>query len=128
MKTLLENLNEFLRLLRTMQLADMVDIALVTFLVYQGIQLIRSSSTARIAKAVVLLLLLSWVTDLLEIHVLNFLLDRVLELGLIALVVLVHPELRRAVEKVGGASLKEVLSPRERTKEINDVILQTVMA
>ena len=34
MKTLLENLNEFLRLLRTMQLADMVDIALVTFLVY----------------------------------------------------------------------------------------------
>lgn len=51
MKTLLENLNEFLRLLRTMQLADMVDIALVTFLVYQGIQLIRSSSTARIAKA-----------------------------------------------------------------------------
>ena len=105
MKTLLENLNEFLRLLRTMQLADMVDIALVTFLVYQGIQLIRSSSTARIAKAVVLLLLLSWVTDLLEIHVLNFLL-----------------------EKVGGASLKEVLSPRERTKEINDVILQTVMA
>lgn len=128
MKTLLENLNEFLRLLRTMQLADMVDIALVTFLVYQGIQLIRSSSTARIAKAVVLLLLLSWVTDLLEIHVLNFLLDRVLELGLIALVVLFQPELRRAVEKVGGASLKEVLSPRERTKEINDVILQTVMA
>lgn len=127
MKTLLENLNEFLRLLRTMQLADMVDIALVTFLVYQGIQLIRSSSTARIAKAVVLLLLLSWVTDLLEIHVLNFLLDRVLELGLIALVVLFQPELRRAVEKVGGASLKEVLSPRERTKEINDVILQTVM-
>ena len=128
MKTLLENLNEFLRLLRTMQLADMVDIALVTFLVYQGIQLIRSSSTAQIAKAVVLLLLLSWVTDLLEIHVLNFLLDRVLELGLIALVVLFQPELRRAVEKVGGASLKEVLSPRERTKEINDVILQTVMA
>ena len=79
---------------------------------YQGIQLIRSSSTARIAKAVVLLLLLSWVTDLLEIHVLNFLLDRVLELGLIALVVLFQPELRRAVEKVGGASLKEVLSPR----------------
>ena len=67
-------------------------------------------------------------TDLLEIHVLNFLLDRVLELGLIALVVLFQPELRRAVEKVGGASLKEVLSPRERTKEINDVILQTVMA
>ena len=36
MKTLLENLNEFLRLLRTMQLADMVDIALVTFFGVSG--------------------------------------------------------------------------------------------
>ena len=49
-------------------------------------------------------------------------------MGLIALVVLFQPELRRAVEKVGGASLKELISPRERSKEINDVIAQTVMA
>ena len=110
MKALLESFNEFFRLLQTMQLADVVDILLVTFLVYHGIQMIRTSSTARIAKAVIFLLLLSWVTNLLEIHVLNYLLDRVLELGLIALVVLFQPELRRAVEKVGGTSLKELIS------------------
>lgn len=128
MKTLLEYFNEFARLLRTMQAADIVDVLLVAFLVYKAIQLIRSTSTARIAKAVVLILLLSWATELFELHVLNFLLGRVLELGLIALVVLFQPELRRAVEKVGGTSLKEMLSPKERSKEINDVIAQTVTA
>lgn len=74
MKALLESFNEFIRLLQTMQLADVIDILLVTFLVYHGIQMIRTSNTARIAKAVIFLLLLSWVTDLLEIHVLNYLL------------------------------------------------------
>lgn len=128
MSTLLEYFDEFFRLLRTMQPADIADILLVTFLVYKGIQLVRATSTARIAKAVVFLLLLAWATELLELHVLNFLMARVLELGLIALVVLFQPELRRAVEKVGSASLKEALSPKERNQEIHDVIVQTVTA
>lgn len=65
MSTLLEYFDEFFRLLRTMQPADIADILLVTFLVYKGIQLVRATSTARIAKAVVFLLLLAWATELL---------------------------------------------------------------
>ena len=49
MKALLESFNEFIRLLQTMQLADVIDILLVTFLVYHGIQMIRTSNSARIA-------------------------------------------------------------------------------
>ncbi|MCI6729787.1 MAG: diadenylate cyclase CdaA [Clostridiales bacterium] len=123
-----EYFNEFVRLLKTIQPADIIDIVLVALLVYKVIQMIRSTSTARIAKAVVLILLLSWATGLFELHVLNYLMSRVLDLGLIALLVLFQPELRRGVEKMGGASLREIISPRERNKEINDVISQTVSA
>ena len=128
MNSITEYFSEFFRLLRTIQLADIADLILVTILVYKGIQLIRTTSTARIAKAVVLILLVTWMTELLNLHVLNYLLGRVMELGLIALVVLFQPELRRAVERVGSASIREVLSPRERNKEINNVISQTVIA
>ena len=128
MNSITEYFSEFFRLLRTIQLADIEDLILVTILVYKGIQLIRTTSTARIAKAVVLILLVTWMTELLNLHVLNYLLGRVMELGLIALVVLFQPELRRAVERVGSASIREVLSPRERNKEINNVISQTVIA
>ena len=128
MNSITEYFSEFFRLLRTIQLADIADLILVTILVYKGIQLIRTTSTARLAKAVVLILLVTWMTELLNLHVLNYLLGRVMELGLIALVVLFQPELRRAVERVGSASIREVLSPRERNKEINNVISQTVIA
>lgn len=120
--------NEFVRLLKTIQPADIIDILLVTLVVYKLIQMIRSTSTARIAKAVVLILLLSWATGLFELHVLNYLMSKVLDLGLIALLVLFQPELRRGIEKMGGASLREIINPKERSKEINDVISQTVSA
>lgn len=127
MSTLLEYFDEFFRLLRTMQPADIADILLVTFLVYKGIQLVRATSTARIAKAVVFLLLLAWATELLELHVLNFLLARVLELGLIAWWSCSSRSCAGG-GKVGSASLKEALSPKERNQEIHDVIVQTVTA
>ena len=85
MNSITEYFSEFFRLLRTIQLADIADLILVTILVYKGIQLIRTTSTARIAKAVVLILLVTWMTELLNLHVLNYLLGRVMELGLIAL-------------------------------------------
>ncbi len=128
MKAIVEYFNEFFRLLKTIQPADIIDILLVAFVVYRIILMIRTTSTSRIAKAVVFVLLLSWVTGLLKLHVLNFIMGKVLELGLIALVILFQPELRRAVEKLGGTSLREVLSPKERNKEMNDVISQTVTA
>lgn len=128
MKAIVEYFNEFFRLLKTIQPADIIDILLVAFVVYRIILMIRTTSTSRIAKAVVFVLLLSWVTGLLKLHVLNFIMGKVLELGLIALVILFQPELRRAVEKLGGTRLREVLSPKERNKEMNDVISQTVTA
>lgn len=128
MRAIAEYFNEFFRLLGTMQVTDVIDILFMTFIIYKGIQLIRTTSTARIAKAIVFLLLLSWVTGLLKLHVFNFILDGILELGLIALVVLFQPELRRAVERVGSTSFRELLSPKERTREINEVISQTVSA
>lgn len=128
MRAIAEYFNKFFGLLGTMQVTDVIDILFMTFIIYRCIQLIRTTSTARIAKAIVFLLLLSWVTGLLKLHVFNFILDGILELGLIALVVLFQPELRRAVERVGSTSFRELLSPRERTREINEVISQTVSA
>lgn len=128
MQTIIEYFNEFFRLLKTVQPADIVDILFVTFIVYKVIQMIRSTTTSRIFKAVILMLLLAWTTDLVGLNVLNFLMDQILEMGLIALIVLFQPELRRAVERIGSTSFRVFLSPKQRSLEINDVISQTVMA
>lgn len=128
MKVLGEYFSEILRLLKTVQVTDIIDIVLVTCLVYAGIKMVRSANSWRVLKAVVLFLALFGITQILELHTTNFILSCVLELGLISLVILFQPELRRVVEKVGSASLREVLSPRERSKEVDRVIDETVRA
>ncbi len=115
-------------IISTAQITDLIDILLVTFLIYKVISMIRSSSTARIGKAIVMLILLFWITGVFKLHVFHYMLDKVLELGLLSLVVLFQPELRRAVERMGSTSIKELLTPKEKNKEITNVIAQVVTA
>ncbi len=128
MKAISDFFVEIGHLIGTAQVTDFLDILLVTFLIYKVISMIRSSSTARIGKAVVMLILLFWITGVFKLHVLHYMLDKVLELGLLSLVILFQPELRRAVERMGSTSIKEMLTPRQKTKEITNVIAQVVTA
>ena len=86
----------------TVQLTDILDILVVAVLIFYVINLIRSTSANRIAKAIILLLLATLVTDLLNLHTVNYLLNRVLQLGFVALVIVFQPELRRLLERVGS--------------------------
>lgn len=86
----------------TVKLTDILDILVVAVLIFYVINLIRSTSAYRIAKAIILLLLATLVTDLLNLHTVNYLLDRVLQLGFVALVIVFQPELRRLLERVGS--------------------------
>lgn len=128
MNAIQEYFSDFIKLLGTIQLADVVDILLVAFVVFQLIKLVRTSRTGRILKAVGALLLTFWLTEIAELHVMNFLLSAVLELGLISLVVLFQPELRRIVERLGSTSLKELLSLREKSGDVDLVISHVVNA
>lgn len=128
MKVVLEYINEFVGLISTIRLSDVFDILLVTVLLYQIFSMVRKTNSARILKAVVLILMLAWFTELAELNTLHFLMSKVLELGLIALVILFQPELRRSIERLGSTNIRVLLSPKERSREINDVIAQTVSA
>ena len=61
-------------------------------------------------------------------YLMNYLLDKILEIGLIALVVMFQPELRRMLEKLGSKSLREILNMKEEQREIDRVITHTVAA
>lgn len=128
MEKVLEYFKDIARLLSTITISDVVDILLVTFLVYRLIQMIRSTSTSKIAKAILFVLVASWMTGLLRLNMVNFLLDKVLEIGVLALVILFQPELRRIMERVGGQSLRELLGTRRKSTELDYVIGQTVAA
>ena len=107
---------------------DVVDILVVAFLIYQLLPIFRSTGTVRIALVVGAVVVLSWLTGVLEMYVLNFILTQFLAVGLIAVVVLYQPELRRILDHVTNIKLKSFLGLKKQELEMEQVIRQTVHA
>ena len=121
-------LRSMLEQLPGMQFMDFLDIIIVAFLIYKLLPIFRSTGTARIAWVVVAVIVVSWVTELLELHTLHFLLSELLAVGLIAIVVLFQPELRRMLDHMTNIKLKNFLGLKKPEQEMVPVILQTVKA
>ncbi len=115
-------------MLPTIRLMDVVDILLVALVIYAIIIMIQTTGASRIAKSVLIILALTLVTQILNMYLMNYLLDKILEIGLIVLVVVFQPEIRRMLEKLGAKSLREILSTKEEKRDIDRVIEQTVSA
>ena len=128
MEAILDFFKEFGSMLPTIKIMDIIDILVVAFIIYGIITMIQTTGAARIAKSIVIILALTVLTQLLNMYLMNYLLDKILEIGLIALVIMFQPELRRMLEKLGGKSFREVLSMKEEQREIDRVISQTVSA
>ena len=89
----------------TLGVMDIVDILVVAFIIYKVMLLIRSTSTARVARSILLLLVMTWLTDVVHMYALNWILTKIIEVGVIALVIVFQPELRRVLERFGGKNI-----------------------
>ena len=107
---------------------DIIDILIVTFLVYKILTFSSSRTAGKIIKAVVVLLLLGYASDVLHLNSLNFLVSTAIDVGVVALVVVFQPELRRALERLGGGSIKNLFVAREQSEDTEHTIEQTVQA
>ncbi len=128
MKEIESMINSIGNALPTISVTDIIDIALVTILVYYVIMKIRNTSANRIVKAIILLLAVTLLTDIFKLHTMHFLLNRVLELGVVALVIVFQPELRKLLERVGGQSLRDLVTKPVTSDESMVTIRETVEA
>ena len=124
----MDRIENFLQLLAGMQWSDYLDILLVACLIYWVLPLIRTPSTMRIAKAVLGVLVITWLADAWKLHAISFILNQFLAVGLLALVILFQPELRRMLDRIGSVKLKSLLGTSKPTHEMDVVISQTVLA
>ena len=120
--------DELIRQVTNMKLTDFIDILVLAFLIYKVMPLLRSSGAARIAKAVVVVVVVSWVTDWLDMYAIHFVIEQVMTVGLIALVILFQPELRRILDHIGNVKLRQFFSAEHEGQQMEGVIAQTVMA
>lgn len=128
MRGSMDKLQELIQQLTKMEWSDYLDIFVVAFIIYKALPLLRSTGAMRVARVVLAFFVITWLTDIMELYTLNFLLDQVLAVGLIAIVVLFQPELRRMVDHLSSVKLKRLLGMNQVTDQMDMVIAQTVQA
>ncbi len=124
----MEAIQNFIQTVARMQLSDYVDIAVVAYVIYRLLPLIRTPNIMRIVRTVVALVLITWLTDEAGLYTINWILDQVLAVGLLAFVILFQPELRRIVDHLASVRLRNFFGLSKPVQEMDAVITQVVMA
>ena len=114
-----------LNLITTMGVADVIDILVVAYLIYKAIWFVRRTNSYNLAKGIIVFLIVMLLADLFDLKMISFVLRKAAELGLIALVVLFQPELRRLLERMGSSF---TTSRGEIGTEIDSSIAHVVLA
>ena len=78
-----------------------LDLAIVIFLIYCFLKVVRGSRAWQLIKGIVLLIIATWISGLFNLKILNWILTGIMNLGVIAIIVIFQPELRRALEQLG---------------------------
>lgn len=92
-------------ILAGIQITDIIDIALVAILAYQLLGYLKSTRAAQLAKGIVIIIAFAIIAEVCHFYVLSWLINKVLSVGLIALIVVFQPELRRALDYIGRSKL-----------------------
>ncbi len=120
----MEFINGVISQLAKMRWSDYLDILLVAYLLYRLIPLLYSKTTMRIVQVIVAVLLISSLTEIAHLYALNFILKKLMTVGVLAIVILFQPELRRALDRIGSAKLDTLLGLRKDSLNRDTAIAQ----
>ena len=81
-----------------------VDIVIVAFLIAAMIKILKGSRAMQLVKGIIFLILITWLSFIFNLKIINYLLTTIMTYGVILLIVLFQPELRRALEQLGSSN------------------------
>ncbi len=110
------------------EITDAIDIIIVTFVVYYLLKLILETRAQQIIKGILVLVIATFVSDVLELHTLNWMCKGALTLGAVAVLIVLQPELRRALEFMGRGRIISGIGggDKENSKRVVQAITSAV--
>ena len=90
-----------LSIISVLEFSDVIDVLIISFIAYYAIKFIRTTRAAQLGKGLGIIIAAYFVSDFFHLYTVNWLIGNLLSIGLIALVVVFQPELRRALEFLG---------------------------
>ncbi len=125
---------------RTISPTDILDVAVVAYIVYHIIKLVRETRAAQLVKGILAVIVIYAIAEQIHLNTISFIMRNILQVGLISLVVVFQPELRRVLEQVGrvkfsgrqfaffGANDEEKMARSVRTQSMIQVVSESCAA
>lgn len=104
-ETLQQFINALTGLVRSITFVDVIDVAIVAYIIYKGLQLVVETRAQQLLKGIAIFTILYFIASWLGMTVMNFILGNILQIGILAMIVLFQPEVRRALEQIGRSNI-----------------------
>jgi len=117
-----------LSLRQTISISDIIDILIITFLIYRILSFLRKTSASSVMKGLILILVVAGIANFFNMIVLSYLMRQVLNMGIVVLIVLFQPEIRRMFEQMGTSRIGFLFRRRGQHDNVEETILCVVAA
>lgn len=101
-----------------------IDILIVAYLIFKVIKMLKGTRAMQLLKGIALLLIITALSEFLSLNILHYMLSSIMTYGVLLIIVVFQPELRKALEQVGNTDIKKILDFEEEEEPscIEDVI------
>ena len=125
----MEALESIQRILQMIRIGDVVDVAIMSYVIYRCMKLLKDSSAMRLAKGILIIFIIQQVASICNLNTIQFVLNNAFASGISVLAVIFQPELRRMLEQLGKGQMRKLLTGAEiDVAAMDQCITQTVTA
>ncbi len=128
MNDLLTTVSDMWKSFAFISVADILDIIVIAVIIFKLIDLLRNTSAMQVVRGIVFILVFTALAGFFRLNMVSYFLSNTIQVGLIALIIVFQPELRRMLEQVGRSRFPNIFQREIDGQEIERVILQTVEA
>ncbi len=109
--------------LRLVRFRDVIDILIVAFVIYGGIRLVKETRAAQLVKGIIALIVAAQLADWLDLNAISYLLSSTLQVGVLAIIIMFQPEIRRSLEKIGNiAAGSQIFGTADAVESMADAV------
>lgn len=128
MTTFWDRVQNFLwNLIHQPTLVDFIDIAIIAFLIYQLVLITKQTRAMQVLKGLAIIIVASYLSEVIGLTALNWLLRSILNNGMIALLILFQPEVKKALEQIGRSTHLERSEMHDESQRVIEEITQCLL-
>ncbi len=110
-------ITSFVNIVKTIEIWDVIDVFIVTFVIYQVLTISRKTRMAQLLKGIAVLIVVYFVSARVGLKSVVFILNNLLQFGFVAIIVVFQPEIRRVLEQVGRTNIFSLSKFQKKTAD-----------